>query len=164
MSSKAASSLKCRGVLGVKRFAHVEAVEPHLRRVDLLVPEAAFGSARMCLQLFAEEGGGFPVFFLAGGFVKEEEIAAGKNVIDVVLVERVGANGAVVGDEVVDAALDEVEVLFVVRGGVDALDAFQDEAVIVGPLRGVADSVAPEPDMAVAAACSESGFVCASKA
>ena len=50
----------------------------------------------------------------------------------------VGADGAVVGDEVVHAALDEIEILLVAGFVPDALDAFQHQTVIVGPLCGVA--------------------------
>ena len=102
------------------------------------MPEAAFGSARVRFQLFAQKRGGFAIFFLARDFVKEEEIAAGEDVIDVVFVDRVGADGAVVGDEVVHAALNEVEVLLVAGFVPDAFDAFQHQAVIVGPLCGIA--------------------------
>ncbi len=44
--------VKGDGILGVERFTHVKTVEPHLRRVDLFVPEAAFRSARVRFQLF----------------------------------------------------------------------------------------------------------------
>src|SRR5436853_6607993 len=45
--------VKGRGVLSVKWFAHVETIQPHLRRIDFLVPETAFGSSRLRLQLLA---------------------------------------------------------------------------------------------------------------
>ncbi len=98
--------------------------------------------------MFAEESGGFAILLQAGCFVKEKEVAARINVVNVVLVDLVCANGAVLVDEVVHAALNEVEVLFVVGGEVDAFDAFQHETVIVGPPRRVAGfvlrRVAPE--------------------
>ena len=74
------------GILGTKRFGHEKAVEPHLRRVDLLVPEAAIGSARVSFQLFAQERGGFAVFFVAGVFIKEQKHSTGENIVEVVVV------------------------------------------------------------------------------
>jgi hypothetical protein len=74
------------GVLGVKRFTHEQTIEPHLRWVDLLVPEAAFGSARMSFQLFAQERSSLAIFLVAGAFIKEQEHSAGKNVVEVVVV------------------------------------------------------------------------------
>lgn len=51
------------------------------------MPEATFRSARVRLELLSQERSGLSVFLLASGFVKEEEVAAGKDVIDVVLVD-----------------------------------------------------------------------------
>jgi hypothetical protein len=69
--------VKSGGVLGVERFAHVETVEPHLRRIDLLVPEAAFGSARVRLQLFAQLRAAALRYFSCRVFVKNEQVAPG---------------------------------------------------------------------------------------
>ena len=43
------------GVLGAEGFGHVGAVEPHLVGIDLLVPVAAAGSARLKGELVVEE-------------------------------------------------------------------------------------------------------------
>src|SRR6185503_2295005 len=101
------------GPLRVERFAHEETVEPHLRRIDLLVPEASSRRARVSLQLLAQERRGFAVLLLLRFLVKQQQNAAGKNMIDVVLVDRVCANGTVVGDEVVHAVLNKLEILLV---------------------------------------------------
>lgn len=42
------------GILGVERLGHVQPVEPHLVRVDLLVPESPVGVAGLRLQLGVE--------------------------------------------------------------------------------------------------------------
>jgi hypothetical protein len=92
----------------------------------------------MRLQLRSQELGGFPILLLFSDFVQEEECSSGEDVVDVVFFDGVGANGAVAGDEVVHAALDEVEILLVARILIDALDPFQHQAMIVGPLGRVA--------------------------
>ena len=40
-------AMKHRGILGIKRFRHVETVEPHLIRISLLVPESPGRRARL---------------------------------------------------------------------------------------------------------------------
>lgn len=92
----------------------------------------------MRLQLRSQELGGFPVLLLFSDFVQEEEVSARENVVDVVFIDGVGANGAVVGDEVVHTALDEIEILVVARILIDALDSFQHQTIIIGPLCRVA--------------------------
>src|SRR6185369_7119048 len=122
------------GVLGVERFTHKEAVKPHLRGINLFVPETAFRSARMRLQLLAEESSSLSIFLLAGSVVKKEQIAAWKKVVDVVIGWRISSDRAVVRNEMVHAFFNEREVLLVACRFIDTLDAFEHEAVIVGPL------------------------------
>ena len=64
----------------------------------------------MSLELLSQKRSGFSVFLLAGHFVKHQEISSSQNVVDVVFLDRVGANCAVVVDETIDSLLDEVEV------------------------------------------------------
>ena len=45
-------------VFGNKRRTHVEAIQPHLVRIDLLVPEATLRCPRVGLILFEEMPGG----------------------------------------------------------------------------------------------------------
>ena len=42
------------GIPRIEGFGHVQSVEPHLLRIDLLVPQSAFRRARMCSQLVAQ--------------------------------------------------------------------------------------------------------------
>ena len=55
-----------RLVLHVERQPHVKPVEPHLVRVDFLVPEIPLLRARLVLHLVVEVFERLPVFFLFG--------------------------------------------------------------------------------------------------
>src|SRR5690606_40768805 len=57
---------KQRGVFSKERHAHVNAIQPYLMRIRLLVPEGAFTGARVLLQLFVQQVCCFTVFFFTG--------------------------------------------------------------------------------------------------
>ena len=82
-------------ILRVEGFGHVEAVQPHLVRVDLLVPEAAVGIARLLLQLHEERIQHLPVTRLARAVVELEERTPRADVVEVVLRLAVGQHLAV---------------------------------------------------------------------
>ena len=68
-------------IVGIEGLGHVEAVEPHLMGVGLLVPEAAFGGAGMVLQLVAEGlHGGHPAG-VAGAVIEDVKGVAGADVV-----------------------------------------------------------------------------------
>src|SRR5687767_2695749 len=131
--------VKCRrfikggGPLGIERFAHVETVEPHLPWINLLMPKTAFRRARVCFQLLAKKRSRFAILFLLRFPVEHEQVSSGKDMVDVVLVDRVSANGTVVRDEVVQAVLNKLEILLVTGVYPNALDSFQHQTMIVGP-------------------------------
>ena len=122
------------GKLCIKRLGHVQAVEPHLRGVNFLVPEAALGSARLSLQLLAQGGGGLPVFLLPRHLIESEQVSSGQEVVEVVFVRLVSAYRPVVTDEAIRHALNVFEVSAVRRVEPDGLDAFQENALFVVPL------------------------------
>ena len=70
-------------IVGVEGLGHVQAVQPHLMGVGLLVPEAPFAGAGMVLELVAQGlHGGHPAG-IAGAVVEDEEGVAGADVVGV---------------------------------------------------------------------------------
>src|SRR5581483_8023148 len=55
--------VKGRGVLGIKRLTHVQAVQPHLIGIDFLMPETALVCAGVSSQVLSQLIGSFFVFF-----------------------------------------------------------------------------------------------------
>ncbi len=124
------------GELGAEGFGHVGAVEPHLVGVDLLVPVAAAGGARLKGELIVEELGGAGVLGVLGDAVEEEDGAAHLDVVEGVGLGLVADDCAVGGDAWIDGGLDEVEDCGV--GGVVPLGchAVQTDSVFVAPGAG----------------------------
>ena len=122
------------GVGGAEGLGHVGAVEPHLVGVDLLVPVAARGGARLDGELVFEEPGGLGVLFLLGNAVDEQRGAAHLDVVEGVAGGFVGGDGAVGGDVLVDGGLDVGEVVAVSGGVPLGGDAIEQRAFLVGPL------------------------------
>ncbi len=124
------------GVLGAEGFGHVGAVEPHLVGVDLLVPVAAAGGARLKGELVVEELGGAGVLGVLGDAVEEEDGAAHLDVVEGVGLGLVADDCAVGGDAWIDGGLDEVEDRGV--GGVvpHGGHAVQTDSVFVSPGAG----------------------------
>ena len=112
-SSNSAGSSNDLRVLREERRAHVQAVEPHLIRVPLLVPEAAFLGARMLAHLLAQELDGLAVLFVLRLRVEQEQRLAGVDAVDVVLVLVVRADRAVGLDNAVVIGLDVFPVALV---------------------------------------------------
>jgi hypothetical protein len=83
------------GVLGVERAGHEEAVEPHLVRVNLLVPEAAAGGARLLAELVAQGLQGNAVAVGGRLLVEREEDFAGRDRVEGVILLLVAGDGSV---------------------------------------------------------------------
>ena len=89
-------------VFGAEGLGHVEAVEPHLVGIALLVPVAAFGVARLLRELIVEEGGGGEVALVLRDAVEEEKLAAEEDVVELMLFGLERGDGAVGCDELID--------------------------------------------------------------
>ena len=72
------------GILGVERLGHVQPVEPHLVRVDLLVPESPVGVAGLRLQLGVERVERHLIAHVSRAVVQFEKGASGTDVVEVV--------------------------------------------------------------------------------
>jgi hypothetical protein len=107
--------VKRRGIFGIEGLTHVEPVEPHLRGIDLLVPEASVRRPWLLFQLLTQQSGRLLVLFLFGVLVKSKESSAGENIIEVVILQLVGANSTVGIYKVVHALLHKLEILLLIR-------------------------------------------------
>ncbi len=122
-------------VVGEEGRGHEEAVEPHLMRVALFVPEAALAGARVGAHLVAQllDGGaqgGRAVAVLPGA---DEDLAGGDEV-DVVVGFPIRGDGAVGGHEGGGGAFAVGGVGRVAGVGGEALEGEADERHGVGPL------------------------------
>jgi hypothetical protein len=125
--------MKDGGVFGVKRLGHVQAIEPHLRRIDLLVPKAAFRGARVRPELRAQQTGRLPVFVLFRILIKKQEHSAQLDIIQIVLIDAISPDRAVIGNVTIHGGANVIEVLLISRLLPDALHALQDHALLVTP-------------------------------
>src|SRR5262245_30676209 len=83
--------MKDGGVFGVKRLSHVQTIEPHLGGVDLLVPKATFGSARVRPELRPQQTGSLTVFVLFRILIKKEKHSAQLDIVQVVLIDAISS-------------------------------------------------------------------------
>src|SRR5947209_1450527 len=125
--------MKRRGVLCIERLSHVEAVEPHLRRINLLMPEAAFRSARVSLQLLAQSISSFLVLLLFSHLVKQKQDSTVKYIVQVVVIEFVGANRSIVIYKMVNGLLYELEIVAVGGSFPNSFQPAHQHALIVIP-------------------------------
>src|SRR5947208_6275983 len=98
-------------ILRVERLGHVQAVKPHLRGIDLLVPEAAVGSTWLGLQLCAQKRGRLEVLFFFRDLIEQQQNSAVEYVVEVVVVKPVRLNRAIIAYKLVDSALDVLELI-----------------------------------------------------
>jgi len=122
-----------RGVFRVERLGHVEAVEPHLVGITLLVPEAARGVSRLVSELIVKKGGGGEIALVLRDAIKKEKLAAEENVVELMLFRLERWNRAIGRDEGIDRVLDVAEVAGI--GGVqpNRVEAFEEGAELVVP-------------------------------
>ncbi len=121
-------------VAHVERLRHVEAVQPDLVRVDVLVPEAAFLRARHRVELGADKVERLPVLFIAGLVVEKEQVRRGVDVVEVVLLDVVGPDRPVLPDKEIDELLRKIKILLLARDLVEGEDGGDHAAVDVVPL------------------------------
>ena len=107
-------------VLHVEGLGHVGAVQPHLPRVDVLVPEVALFGAGLGGQLAADGLDGLAVLFIPKDIVQGEQVLALIHVIQIVLLGVVGLDGAILLHKGINEALGEVQILLVAGGLVQA--------------------------------------------
>ena len=121
------------GILGAKGLGHVEAIEPHLVGIALLVPEAAGGISRLLRELIVEKGGGGQIALVARDAVEEEKLAAEKDVVELMFLRLERGDGSVRGEKGIDRVLDVVEVARI--GGVqpNRIHSFKEGAKLVVP-------------------------------
>ena len=93
-------------ILHVEGLGHVGAVQPHLPRIDVLVPEVALLGAGLGEQLAADGVDGLAVLLVPEDVVQDEQVLALIHVVQVVLLGVVGLDGAVLLHKVVDESLE----------------------------------------------------------
>ena len=119
-------------IFGHERRAHVEPVEPHLVRVDLLVPESALARARMGAHLCPQQVGGLAEALFVGLVVEVEQELARVDVVDVILGRVVVEDGARGVYHRVGVGVDVVEDVFaaVAFGHFDEREELEPRAVV----------------------------------
>jgi hypothetical protein len=139
-------------VLGEKRGSHVDTIEPHLVRVDVLVPKAALFGAGMTAHLAAQKFESFLVTLLVRRVfrigVEDEKDLARVDVVDVVRLGMIAGDVAFAVDESIDAALGVVEIAGVARLLRCGDEAFEHETAVVRPLFSIAAGVTIENGVA----------------
>ena len=125
-------------VLHVERLCHIGAVQPHLPRVDVLVPEVALLGAGLGEQLAADGVDGLAVLLVPVDVVQDEQVLALIHVVQIVLLGVVGLDGAVRLHKVVDELLGKLQILLIAGGLVQAQAGGDHAAINVVPLVGLA--------------------------
>ncbi len=86
-------------IFGIKGSSHVEAVEPHLVRVDLLVPETALRSSGLGFELLPECMDHLLIYRIPRQVVEQEDHLAGVYMVKVVVLLFVCGYHSVFVDE-----------------------------------------------------------------
>ena len=97
-------------IQGGEGLGHVDAVQPDLIGVNLLVPEAALPRAGLRFQLPPQKIGGFFVLFLACFFKQREQHPAFVHIVQRVAFGFVGADSAVVIHKGINEGFGKIEV------------------------------------------------------
>ena len=99
------------GIHRIERFRHIEAVQPHLVGIRLLVPEGARLGARLVLELPAGRLDGHGVPDVRGGLIQADQRPGRADMVQVELFQVVFAAdlAALVQDAVVPGAHIRVE-------------------------------------------------------
>jgi len=120
-------------VFDLKRQAHVDAVEPDLLGVALLVPVIAGLGAGVSGELIGQPVGGGHVPRVAGFVGKVEQAAPGEDVVDVELVRIEALQRAVVGDLRLGQVQQVVAPARLAGGFVQQHEPAIDAAILVAP-------------------------------
>ena len=107
---------KLMHIFSIIRSAHIQTIQPHLMRINLLVPETAVLRTRMRHQLRKERIHRNFVASLAMTFVHIEKHLAGTNMVDIVVGKFITGDDAFFVDHRVDIMLGVVPETFVACG------------------------------------------------
>ena len=121
-------------VLRIERLGHVQAVEPHLLRIDLLVPESALRRSRLRSKLLAECVRRLRVSNVVSGLEQKKQHSSFVDLIEIELGWAIALDRAIGMHERIDALLQVARILAIVRRVANALDPEQDETRGVVPL------------------------------
>ena len=86
------------GIFGIEGSTHVHAIEPHLVRIDLLVPETSIGIARLSIELASKQVQCFLVLHIFGLFIDAEKDFPRIHTIKAILFQLIFLDGTVVVD------------------------------------------------------------------
>ena len=117
----------------MERQTHVQTIEPDLVGVDALVPETAAGGARLVAQLFFQRFNGLAVARLAGLVIQGIQRAARRDVVQVVFLGHIAANGTVRLDVSLHKAVQHIKVKRITGRLVQRTQADQHTAILVVP-------------------------------
>ena len=95
-----------RGVQGIEWLSHIQTIQPHLVRVDPLVPESAFARPWLLSQLAAKRIGSSTIFLFARQRINPEQSFARCDVIQLIFIESIGVDRAVFTDVVIEVLFD----------------------------------------------------------
>src|SRR5690242_14075597 len=121
-------------ILCVKRFGHVEAVEPHLVRISLFMPEAAGRRSRLHVNLLADDGCRLVVLLFSCPAVEKQEFAAEGYFVETEVLRLVRGDCAVIGHQPVHAMLDITEVPGVSRVLPYVGEPSEEDVLVIGPI------------------------------
>jgi len=120
-------------ILRIERPGHVDAVEPHLVRIDELVPEAARARARLSRKLLAQERNRLPETRVAAGLVQRKQQPAGRDLVQVVIGQPIGRDAAVLLHEAVHVLQDRLPIARLPCPLPHLRDRVHEETVLVVP-------------------------------
>ena len=90
----------------------------------------------MGAQLFAQNCGRFPILILSRNFVKQQKTATCIDVVEVVIGSVIRADRSISIDEIVEAFLNETEVMTITSTQPNSFESFEHHAVFVRPSGG----------------------------
>jgi hypothetical protein len=130
---KAIGFSETMGVPGVERRGHINAVKPHLVRIDLFVPKAPLTRPGLRLELSHQQAHGLPISLVARLLIQSEKEFASVDLIKVEVLEFVRANAAVWFYKLLNIAFDILKILIVARVKPDLLSPLEYHAWLIAP-------------------------------
>ncbi len=116
-----------------ERSCHVDAIEPHLIRIDLLMPKTIDTIAWMHTHLLAQVFNGLAITVVPRALVCTVKQFACVDLVDVVLVGAIGADGSIGLYKMIDPVCNEFEVTLFACRFTRFLDCQDLQAMLVMP-------------------------------
>jgi hypothetical protein len=126
--------VESQSIFCIERGGHVKPVQPHLKRIDFLMPEASALGTGLLLELAVQELERFGITLITGAPVKRKQELARIDLVEIELAGTIGANITLLGHEVIHPVMDKVLKTFIACSRANSRKGLHKQAMLIVPL------------------------------